>query len=330
MPNKVSIWSSFAKREIIILFLVGLLLFVMGLSGEALHFEFLPAALLKGAQDFGLSLIEAALVMTIIDLRASREQIEKSLELIQKATDESKALIADSIKETIRTAGESLKMTRQAIDSVFNSVYQKNVPPELVDHYESMVFDRKFFRRKDKYVYKLRVPRGAGSEDFMNVDVFHEFTMENLTDEDADYEFQCETSFVANTPAKHVSQYFELHVNNAQIQVGPGQVVDRPGYKALVLSHTTPIPAGQKRGFKVRWQTARRVRDAEILMTIWPSDGLEVAVDWDSGLDVSVNALHPKDLDKVLTGNNATAWTLNSGMVPGQGVCLWWEPLPAP
>jgi hypothetical protein len=328
MTKSPSIWSSFAKREIAILFLVGTLLFVATLLGEALHAgEHVPASILKGIQDFGLSLIEAALVMTIIDLRASREQIEQSLAMIQHATNESQRLITQSIQETKRAADDSLTMTRKAIDSVFDSVYKKNVPTELVDHYETMIFDRKLFRRKDKYVYKLRVPSGAKAEDFINVDVFHEFTMQNLTDEDLNYEFECETSLLANTTAQNESKFFELHVNNLLIPVGPGKEVSRPGYRALILSHETSIPAKQIRSFKVRLQVVRRVRDAEILVTKWPSDGLEVAVDWTAGLDVSVIALHPKDPDKVLTGYNSTAWTLSSGMVPGQGVCLAWEPI---
>ncbi len=69
---------------------------------------------MKGIQDFGLSLIEAALVMTIIEMRASREQIEQSLALIKIPTDESTGLIADSIAETKHAAEESLKMTREA------------------------------------------------------------------------------------------------------------------------------------------------------------------------------------------------------------------------
>jgi hypothetical protein len=289
-----------------------------------------PEWLLKGIQDFGLSLIEAALVMTIIEMRASREQIEQSLALIKVATDESKGLIADSIAETKHAAQESLKMTREAIDSVFNSVYKKNVPKELVDHYETMIFDRKFFRQDDKYSYKLRVPPGAVAEDFINVDVFHAYAMRNLTDEDLTYTFLCETSLLANTPASNQSKYFALHINNVPVPVGPGKEVTYSGYRALALTHDVTVPARQTYNFKVRWQAVRRVRDAEILITTWPSNGLEIAVDWTAGLDVSVNALHPKELVPVLTSDCSCAWLLSSGMVPGQGVCLSWEPLKAP
>ena len=125
------------------------------------------AVLLRGLQDLGLSFIEASLVMVVIELRTSREQIEQSLGLIERATAESKRSIGESIDGTRRAAELSQRMTREAIDSVFKSVYQKNVPQELVEHYEKGVFQSKFFRREDEYIYTLTVPERAKPDDPM-------------------------------------------------------------------------------------------------------------------------------------------------------------------
>jgi UPF0288 family protein (methanogenesis marker protein 3) len=94
---------------------VGALMFITALAIDGWRNSKAYEVLLRGIQDLGLSLIEAALVMVIIELRASREQIEQSLELIRRATGESRGLIEQSIQETLRAAAQSQEMTRTAI-----------------------------------------------------------------------------------------------------------------------------------------------------------------------------------------------------------------------
>jgi hypothetical protein len=140
-------------------------------------------------------------------------------------------------------AAQSQELTRQAIESVFDAVYKKKVPRELVQHYESTVFDRKFFRRNDEYIYTLRVPHGARSEDFITVAVFHKFEMQNLTKSDLEFEFTCETSLPPGGSTKQKPKYFELRVNKKPVAVGDGEIVQCPGYDALVLKHKVNIAA---------------------------------------------------------------------------------------
>jgi hypothetical protein len=140
------------------------------------------------------------------------------------------------------------------------------------------------------------------------------------------YEFECETSLVPEAPPKDLHKCFDLRVNNEPQKVGPGTITDKPGYKALVLKHKVTIPAGGQRFFEASFETVRRLRDAEILMTTWPSDGVTVTVISPSGLDVVVNSLHPDPVAKVPTGKNSCKWTLAGAMVPGQGIFIAWEP----
>ena len=317
--------AALVRREIWILLLVGALLYVIAVL-LPLEFTGIPESVQRGIQDLGVSIVEAALVMAIIDTRASREQIDQSLRLISKATSESKGLIHESIEETKRAAAQSQELTRQAIESVFDAVYRKKVPRELVEHYESVVFDRKLFRRSEKYIYTLKVPPGARAEDFMPVSVYREFRMHNLTENDLDYEFACETSLPPGGSTAQKPKYFELRVDGLPVTVGDGEVVQRSGYEALVLKHKVVIPKKAHRHFEVRFETVRRVRDAELLITTWPSDGATIDVHYDPTLEISANALHALELTPVPTGPTSSKWTLAAGMVPGHGVCLQWEP----
>ncbi len=317
--------AALVRREIWILLLAGALLYVIAVL-LPLEFTSIPESVQRGIQDLGVSIVEAALVMAIIDTRASREQIEQSLSLISKATSDSKGLIHESIEETKRAAAHSQELTRQAIESVFDAVYRKKVPRELVEHYERVVFDRKFFRRNEKYIYTLKVPAGARSEDFMPVSVYRELKMHNLTENDLEYEFSCETSLPPGGSTDQKPRFFELRVDGHRMTVGNGDVVKCPGYAALVLKHKVVIPKKADRHFEVRLETVRRVRDAEMLITTWPSDGATIDVHYDPVLEISANALHAAELTPVPTGPTSSKWTLASGMVPGQGVCLQWEP----
>jgi hypothetical protein len=265
--------------------------------------------------------------MAVIEMRASRERIEQSLALIRASTTASEALIAESIKETRHAAARSQQLTRDAVENLFRSVYQKNVPKELVDFYESRVFRQNFFRRSDEYIFTLRLPPGAQAEDFMNVSVYHKYTMENLTQDDLDYDFRCETSL---PPGEHTGQvaskYSAVLVDSTVVTTGSPKTVEYSGYKALVISHRASIPAGNSREFEARWTSVRRVRDSEVLITEWPSNGITVDVHYDQALEVSVNALHPVALKEVPTGDNSRKWRLTGGMLPGQGISLSWEP----
>jgi hypothetical protein len=149
---KTTLKEALAKREILILILVGALMFVASIMLEGRGFDAVPHIVLTGSEELGLSFIEAALVMAIIEMRASRERIEQSLALIRTSTTTSEALIAESIKESRQAAAQSQQLTRDAVENLFRSVYQKNAPKELVDFYESRVFRQNFFRRSDEYL----------------------------------------------------------------------------------------------------------------------------------------------------------------------------------
>lgn len=96
--------AALIRREIWLLLLVGAVLYLAA-TVLALKFASLPEGIVRGIQDLGVSIVEAGLVMAIIDTRASREQTDQSLELISQATDESKDLIQKSIEETKRAPG---------------------------------------------------------------------------------------------------------------------------------------------------------------------------------------------------------------------------------
>ena len=324
--ERTKVKDALAKREVWILILVGALMFVAALALQGWQSDKTYEVLLRGVQDLGLSLIEAALVMVIIELRASREQIEQSLELIQRATNESRHLIKESIEETQRAAAQSRQMTRVAIDSMFKSVYQKNVPNEMIDHYEAHVFRRDFFRRNDVYIYTLKPPFEATPEDVMHVQVHHEYVMHNLTEDDLEYPFRCETSLPPNAPQNPAWRFFDLQVDGQPFPGGETKTIEYPGEKALELTHKIPISRGGNRHIEVSWTIARRVRDSEVLVTGWPSNGVTIHVNYDQSLVVTVNPLHPRKLREVPTGDGSKKWSLMGGMIEGQAIYLSWEP----
>jgi hypothetical protein len=257
--------------------------------------------LLRGIQDFGLSFIEAA-------------------------TKESKGLIAESIAETKRASENSQRMTREAIDSVFKSVYQRNVPEELVEHYETNAFRQNFFRRDDEYTYTLTLPENARPDDPMSVDVYHKFRMVNLAKQDLDYELRQETSLPLGEAVNPPSSYFDLRVDNVPFPEGKVEAVQYPGSKSLVLTQRIRIPKGASRQIEVSWTMVRRVRDTEVLLTSWPSNGMTVHVNYDRAFRVTADALHPSQLSDVKTGARSSKWSLVGGMIMGQGMCISWEP----
>lgn len=327
--QKARIWESLAKREVIILMLIGALLFLLAALGLSAAGSRVNEVLLHGMQDFGIALIEAAFVMVIIDFRAAREQLRQSLEVINRATLESKKLIEESIEVTKMGSAASQRLIQSAVESLFDTVYKNAVPKELVRLYEDFAFKLPLFRRRHEYHYTLGPsPAGMEADGVFTVTVNHSYEMENLTDQMQPYEFYCELGLPPAEKMAALCKYFSLYVNDEEVK-GPGapvpQVEQRSGYRALVLRHRVDIAPRAKCRFDGSWQAIRRSREDEFLMTTWPSDGIIVRVTYAPNLAVTVNALHPKELTPIPTGTSSRKYKLDAGMMIGHGVCLSWE-----
>lgn len=303
------IWRMLASREIVVIFLVGLLILIVTLFIQGTK-EGGEAALLKGLEALSLSFIEAALIMIVIEMRTSREQVEQSRRMIQSATDESRKLIQEAIRD------------------LFRSFYQKRVPKELIQLYEETAFKKAFFRTNHRYTYTFSDPWTGGDKgaaDMIKVTVYHAYTMHNLLDTDQVYEFECEISLPPNEEDAKLCEYFELRVNDHTIEGSKKERVQRVGYKALLITHSETIPARGSKSFEGRWQAIRRNRDVEVLMTTWPSDGIVMDVVHGPWFGITLTALHFQELQSITTGDHSKKWTLKAGMIPGQGVSLEWE-----
>jgi len=129
---------------------------------------------LHGLQDLGFSLMEAGLVIALIEVRAAREQNDRSTEMLNNATQVAMAWIEKSSA------------------SLFSSVYKQRVPKELVALYEETAFRCPLFRTGHEYTCTFE-ESGEATAEMIPATFYQRFFMRNLTDSDVVYDLVCET-----------------------------------------------------------------------------------------------------------------------------------------
>jgi hypothetical protein len=325
--GRPSIWQV-VSREILILMLTGAALFLGSLAAQY-AWELKENIWLRGVQDFGLSFIEAALVMLIIEQRASREQVASSLRLIQNATaatthqiDTATTATRTLIEESVKQAAEQ---TKDAIENLFDFVYKKKVPPAIVRLYEETAFKAPFFRTHHEYTCTFYDPEATPTPPGMIRATFYQkFTMHNLTGSEKIYNLSCETQLPATQAEK--CKFDALMVDGVSVFARAKVTqVERVGYSAMLISHAERIPAGGSKDFQIRFENLRSRRDFEVVMMNWPSDGIVFRVTHPSTFEVTLAALHPQELRPVPTADISKEWELRAGFMIGQGVCLTWQ-----
>jgi len=260
-----------------------------------------------GMKEFGLSLLEAGLVILLIERRSAREQLRRTEELVKEATSETRSLIEDSI------------------GNLFDAVYKKRVPPAIVRLYEETAFKAPFFRTHHEYTCTFYDPAGTATPTGMIRATFYQkFTMHNLTDSEKTYNLSCETQLPA-TQAERCR--FEALMVDGVSAFDRAKVshVERVGYTALLISHGERIAAGGSKDFQIRFENLRLRRDFEVVMMNCPSDGIIFRVTHPSNFDVTLAALHPQELRPVPTADTSKEWELKAGFMVGQGVCSTWN-----
>jgi len=325
--GRTTIWQV-VSREIVILMLSGGALFLGALAAQY-AWDLEENIWLRGVQDLGLSFIEAALVMLIIEQRASREQVARSLRLIKDATEATTRQIETAttatktlIQESVEQAG---RQTKDAIENLFDFVYRKKVPPAIVRLYEETAFKAPFFRTHHEYTCTFYDPAGTATPTGMIRATFYQkFTMHNLTDSEKTYNLSCETQLPATQAEK--CKFDALMVDGVSVfDRAKVTQVERVGYTAMLISHGERIAAGGSKEFQIRFENLRLRRDFEVVMMNWPSDGIVFRVTHPSNFDVTLAALHPQELRPVPTADTSKEWELKAGFMVGQGVCLTWN-----
>jgi hypothetical protein len=283
------------------------LIAVIGLSiflGCSLYIELhrnVEHPFLKVLADFGLALIDAALVMLIIDRRAAKAQVRETLERVRTAT--------NAIPDTV--------------EKLFSSIYKKSVPEEVIDIYENHVFASKFFRSRLEYNITFDPTR----EGWVKMDVYNSYTIRNLVAELQQFDFRVEVAMpLADSQVEEI-QTVQLTVSGKKNDTVRA-VIDRNGVKTVLFSASIPIEAGGKANITCSWFQERRSDDFEIISGLYSSDGIKVMVNHGKSLKINAGAIHPVDLSPDPTNSETRkVWTLQNGILPGQGVCLVWAPV---
>jgi hypothetical protein len=262
---------------------------------------------LHGLRDFGFSLMEAGLVIALIEVRSAREQVKRSAELVENATRVAMAWIEKSSA------------------SLFSSVYKQRVPNELVALYEETAFRCPLFRIGHEYTCTFE-ESGEATAEMIPATFYQRFFMRNLTESDVAYELVCETQLPPTQAEK--CKFTRLDIDGKQVQITPEMLslVERVGYKALRLSRTENIKPGDKgTEFEIWFENLRHRRDFEVVAMNWPADGILFEVIHPKSFEIQLNALHPGDLREVTTSRTSKKWRLTAGFLVGQGVCLSWR-----
>ncbi len=328
--EKPTVWGGI-QLKIIVLMLSGLVLFFVALyiqDAVPKKYEMWT----HGAEELGLSLVEAGLVMLLIEQRSSREQVTRSLRLIKDATDGTTRQVNASTAATeiliAKSVDQAAQQTQKAIENLFDSVYKQNVPKPLVRLYEETAFKSPFFRTDYEYTCKFDEPASV-SPNMIRATFYQTFVMNNLTDSEKTFELACETELpgsVAPAARPQHCDYTLLNVDGVPV-LTPEKVtqIGRDGYHALLLSHSEKIPGGGAKRFEIGFKNLRFRRDFEVVMMNWPADGIVFRLTYPATLEVALIALHPNDLESVPTADDSMQWRLKSGFMSGQGVCLMWK-----
>jgi hypothetical protein len=264
----------------------------------------------EGMKELGLSLLEAGLVILLIERRSAREQRRLTEELVKEATSETRRLIEESTK------------------SLFNAVYKQNVPKPIIQHYEDNAFRSRFFRSKHEYTCTFHDDRwNPAPEGMIWVTFDQSFVMHNQSEVDQDFALACETEVLPQSQlpdeARSKCGFTSFRAGGKDIlNESRTDIEDKGSYKAYVLRHSARIPGKGSKEFKITFKNLRKIDDFEVVMALCPSDGIALSLHYPSWLEISVVSLHPKELEFEPTDEYSAKWKLESGILTGQGVCL--------
>lgn len=247
----------------------------------------------------------------------------------------------------LRQDEERHKERLEAIEkNVFNYLFRFFVDPIILDEVK-IVFAEHFMRKGLRVSYSflaapkdLRFQDGqkpAWSDDLLTVRVTVEYELCNLGRDAETHEVV--HYFESTLPlAREHSRFTEFRLKQTgkadlTLQDQDRVMLDEPKHPIRRLirvakEHLSIRPGNPVRVFFI-YETIRRCHDHEIWVSTLPADRFELSVMVDSSLPnmlFCADGSHRIDPELVSDGPIALRWEIRSGILPGQGMMLYWMP----
>ncbi len=350
-----AIMEALVTREAWILVLCGtaLLLISWGLESQ-------QVSVWKGfiglLLSIGAGLMGVGIVMLVVDRRVANLQLEQFEKFLQQTRDELTGSVGTALAPLERHVEQGKASHQKLTDAVhdalvplanwadkavtnaFEAAFRRRVPPELVACVEASGFRDRFFRRKHEWHITFEL---LDQEDCVGVHMHQTFDIHNLTGSEQSFPFSCETeiSHEEAMSAELRSAFTHLSIDSQKLSTEELHAcvaeVDNIGHKALRLAYPIPIAADAKKAIRCDLRAIRPLREVEVIMAVFPADGIKLTVVAPPALEVTVHALHPQSmkLTPIHTGPrkhgadrpHIHGWQLEAGILVGQGIVLTWN-----
>jgi hypothetical protein len=235
---------------------------------------------------------------------------------------------------------------RQIEENVFNYLFRFLVDAVILDEVK-VIFAERFIRKGLRLAYKFSAaPQNLQFQDgetliphneLLTVRVTVEYNLCNMGRDPENREIF--HYFESTLPLAHEHSGFrDFRVRRAgqrelTLKDRDFVVEDNPEHpiqrRIRVAKEHLRVEPGSPIGIFFIYETIRRCHDHEIWVSSLPADKFELSVTVDSSVRDMVfcaDASHRSDPELVACGTDALRWEIRSGILPGQGMMLYWMP----
>lgn len=222
--------------------------------------------------------------------------------------------------------------------NVFYAVLGRKLPDELIDAANSLVLHHNFIRERADVVYVLKPSRIKYTDGtvFKYLEVHGKFayTITNISSSQGSFDLAMTLSGHALSEVNNISTIKAASVRQAGT-LRPIEISDEK--KAEFTSRVTLLPtefhisevslaAGESVDVVIEFLTPKDMADTEVLTLFRPTKGLSITIiDESKELKIECNSIHPKDIERDIEESGVVKFSLNSFILPHQGVQFWWS-----
>lgn len=272
-------------------------------------FEKLGSSFFK---ELGFALIIAALVISLIELRARREH----LELEETAKEEYNDLVYNHIEQITR--------------SLFSAVYKRKFDESYVDLIDD-VLNRRFF--VDEYNFTITLSESDAVVDgrkLLCVDFHYSYVVRNISSESGSFEFRLEIERPTLAGSDYPAQIREMVVGGKSQRADEIEQADEADpdtsefkrYRLLV-----PIEPGDSRAIEVSAVLYKAYNDEFSWRAFTPTASMDVdVVVQTAALDISGIGVVAYSPEPVLARTGPASYKIDIArpLLPGNGFAIWW------
>jgi hypothetical protein len=266
------------------------------------------AVLLK---ELGLALLIAVLInLSIEGFNRQRHQLEKQdlIDSINLAHDRQR-------QEQIRAINEKM----------FQTVYERNIPPQLFREVEDKLLRTNFVREWSEYDIVI----SRHDAQFAKVTMLHRYSIRNISGASSEHTLRLGLDVIPSKASEfNITRVCIGGIDYLKDQISIQKEVKSPVEEWWTVSTTCQIANEQSVLFAVEFERLSSITGKEVLCTLLPTVAMTVRVtDKDEIFAVRGMSLHPQR-EVLISGGDGksvlSAWKVDGSLFPGQGFLVSW------